>query len=171
MSISKKSKKNFNLLSYSRLLQETVFYYPIFIPFIFDIGLGLTELAYYIAAVNIGVLIFEIPSGILADRWSRKGTLFISTIFHMTSIAVMATSTSAQQIVFGAFLWGIFFAMQSGTHLAIIYDMLKEEKATSKYKKYAAKFNILGTTGLLVGSISGAIMQTSFHLSRPTFIR
>ena len=170
MTLSNDFTKNFNFLSYSRLLQELIFYYPIFVPFVYSLGLGVTELAYYVIAVNIGVLLFEVPSGVLADRWSRKGTLFLATFIHMASIITMGTSNSASQVIFGAFLWGIFFAMQSGTHHALIYDMLKTEKATASYKKYVAKFSLLGTLGLVIGSIAGAAIARYVSLPAAYFL-
>jgi len=155
---------SYKLLAISRLVQETIFWYSIFVAFAYSIDLSLQEISYSIIAVNLGVILFEVPSGVLADRWSRKWTLFIGTLTLIAASLIIGLSTGPLQYIIGSFIWGIFFALQSGSPESLIYDMLKVEKSTKLYKKYLARFTLMGTAGLMLGSFSGAFIADTVSL-------
>lgn len=162
--MTKYFKRNFDLLAYSRLIQEIVFWYSIFIPFAYSINLSLEQISFSIIAVNLGVLIFEVPSGVMADRWSRKWTLALSTLTLIISSLIIGLSNGVAPYIIGSFFWGISFALQSGTSESLIYDLLKKEGRTNLYKKYLARFALFGTAGLLVGSVAGSVIADFISL-------
>ncbi len=162
--------KNFKLLLISRLLQEVVFWYSIFIAFAYSINMTVEQVALSIVAVNIGVIIFEVPSGVLADRWSRKGTLALAMGTLMISSVGFGLSTEASHYIMASFLWGVFFALLSGTAEPLIYDMLKQEGETKQYKKYLGRYHMVGTIGLIVGSIAGGIIADLLSLRSAYFL-
>ncbi|HEX7276154.1 MAG TPA: MFS transporter, partial [Acidimicrobiales bacterium] len=88
--------------------------------------IGLMAAAY--AAV---VPLLEIPSGILADRWSRRGVLLVGNAGMVLSVVVGGLSTNVATYVVAALLFGVYFAMQSGTFDAIVYDTVLEETGDS----------------------------------------
>ena len=83
--------------------------------------------ALYAAAVPL----LEVPSGILADRWSRRGVLVIGNLGALASVAVGGLSTGVAMYLVAAVLLGVYFAMQSGTLDAIVYDAVLEETGSS----------------------------------------
>ena len=67
------------------------------------------------------------PVGILADRWSRRGVLMLASLASLASVIVGALSHNVGTYIASAMLLGVYFAMQSGTVDAIVYDTLVEE--------------------------------------------
>lgn len=156
--------RNFNLLTIGRFLQEMIFWYSIFIAFAYFIDMSIQQITYAVVATNLGIIVFETPSGVLADRWSRKWTLALGTGVLILASLVIGLSTGAYQYIVGSFLWGIFFALQSGTPDSLIYDLLKKDKKTNLYKKYLARYALLGTAGLIIGSIAGGFIAGAISL-------
>src|SRR6478609_2155565 len=87
-------------------IQSCVFWYSIEKPFMFSIGFTATTIGLMSAAYSIVMLITETPSGLLADRWSRKGILMIAGLLLALSALISGLSTNIITFIFGAMLWG-----------------------------------------------------------------
>lgn len=96
---------------------------------IFMTQLGFTPALFALMATAYGatVPLLEIPSGVLADRWSRRGVLILASLASLASVTVGALSHNVGTYIVSAMLLGVYFAMQSGTVDAIVYDTLVEE--------------------------------------------
>src|SRR5436305_15282119 len=79
------------------------------------------------AAYAAVVPVLEIPSGILADRWSRRGVLMRASGCALLSVLVGALSTGVASYIVSAMILGVFFALSSGTVDSNVYDTLTEE--------------------------------------------
>src|SRR6478609_6460962 len=96
----------------------------------FTPALVATMAAAYAAVVSV----LEIPSGILADRWSRRGVLMLAGATAAVSVGVGALAQGVAGYIASAMLLGVFFALQSGTVDSIVHDTLIEEfGATDEY--------------------------------------
>jgi predicted MFS family arabinose efflux permease len=83
-------------------------------------GLSYAELIPYATPGFIAFGLFSLPSGWLADRWSRKGMM---TVFFIgAGLAAIATSTAATplQIGVGLFIVGIFASIYHPVGLAMV---------------------------------------------------
>lgn len=151
------------------LLQGLVLWYAIEKLFMTSIGFdGVTFgiLAATYAAVS---LLLETPSGILADRWSRKGVLMIGSLFlALASLLCGLTSSVVVYIFGGAVLWGVYWALYSGTYESIIYDTLQEETGSSKqFSKYFGRIRMIDGVALALGALLGGLLGTVFELRVP----
>jgi hypothetical protein len=70
---------------------------------------------------------FEVPSGLLADRWSRRGVLVLASVAAAMSVTIGGLSQNVPMYLVAAVFLGLFFAMQSGTVEPIVYDTILEE--------------------------------------------
>jgi len=82
----------------------------------------LLEAVYYIS-----VVVLEVPSGYMSDRFGRKGALLVATLAGTASGLIFAFTRS-----FGAFcaaqaLYAAFMAFNSGSDTSLLYDSLKAE--------------------------------------------
>ena len=107
-------------------LQGVVLWVPVEKLFMKSIGFSVAQMGIVAACYAAIVPFLEIPSGILADRWSRRGVLIAADIALAASSLVGGLSTSVGTYIVAAFLLGTFFALQSGTVDSIIYDTLWE---------------------------------------------
>jgi MFS family permease len=75
------------------------------------------------AAVYASVVpLFEVPSGVLADRWSRRGVLILACVAAAVSVTIGGLSQNVATYMVAALFLALFFAMQSGTVESIVYD-------------------------------------------------
>jgi MFS family permease len=77
------------------------------------------------AAVNI-------PAGILADRWSRKGVLYLASGALAAASLICGLAHGIWGYAAGIIVWGGFFACYQGTYGAAVYDTLLEEAARQR---------------------------------------
>ena len=59
--------------------------------------------------------LLEVPSGILADRWSRRGVLGVSALALAACATVGGLSRGVGMYMVSAMVLGVYFAMYSGT--------------------------------------------------------
>jgi hypothetical protein len=76
------------------LFQGAVLWVPIEKLFLNEIGFDSAKVGVMAAAYAAAVPFLEIPSGILADRWSRRGVLILANIALMLASAIGGASNS-----------------------------------------------------------------------------
>ncbi|HSH56191.1 MAG TPA: MFS transporter [Candidatus Limnocylindrales bacterium] len=154
---------NIKKLYISNFLVGLVFWYGIEKLFMQSIGIDAVGIG-VAAAVVLGFnLIFDIPSGILADRWSRKGMLFIAVIAMAICSFILGSSHSLAPYLVGYILYGIYVVSTSGTYQAIIYDSLYEHGLAEQYSKIMGRAYALFLVGAGVANIvSGFLFQSAF---------
>ena len=127
-----------------------------------SIGIDAVGIGIATAVLTIFLLVFDIPSGILADKWSRKGLLIISTFALAAASLIFGLSNSLPMYIVGEVFYGIFVVATSGTYQAITYDTLKEQGMASKYSSVIGKAYALFLVGAGVGNIVGGFIANSF---------
>lgn len=151
-----------------------VLWYAIEKLYMRSIGFDDAGIALMVAAYSALMLIAETPSGIMADRWSRKGTLMVASVLLATASLICGLSTEPTLYIAGALAWGVFFSMYSGTYDSIIYDAVKEETGSGDlYEKYFGRFRFVDSLGLISGALVGGVigawlgLEWVFFLSVP----
>lgn len=112
---------------------STGFIAPIIIEFLLFRGMSYSDVGFLTATFMATWLVFEIPAGYLADRFSRRTMLGISS-----SLTVLAMLTFGFSGTFGGFLvayvvWGVSIVFRSGIDTAWLYDTLAEESEEEKF--------------------------------------
>jgi len=146
----------------SNFLAGLVFWFGIEKLFMSSIGIDAVGIGIATAVLTIFLLVFDIPSGILADKWSRKGLLIISTFALAAASLIFGLSNSLPMYIVGEVFYGIFVVATSGTYQAITYDTLKEQGMASKYSSVIGKAYALFLVGAGVGNIVGGFIANSF---------
>ena len=114
--------------------------------------------ALYAAAVPL----LEVPSGILADRWSRRGVLVIGNLGALASVAVGGLSSGVAMYLVAAVLLGVYFAMQSGTLDAIVYDAVLEETGSSDtFEAVLGRLRVVSSAALVIGALAGGALAAA----------
>lgn len=135
---------------------------PIEKLFLAEIGFTPQTVGLMAAAYAAVVPILEIPSGILADRWSRRGVLVIGNVGALLSVLVGGLSTSVTTYVVAALLLGVYFAMQSGTFDAIVYDTVVEETGSSElFESTIGRVRMAESASLVLGALAGGALAAA----------
>lgn len=151
-------------------LQSCVFWYSIEKLFMTSIGFTPLTIALMATAYSIVILGIETPSGIIADRTSRKGMLIVASIMLAVSSLIQGLSHSVVTYILGAMAWGVYAALYSGIYDPIVYDTLLEEAGhTNGFKRYFGWVKSLDGLGLVIGSLIGALLGANFGLRASFF--
>lgn len=125
--------------------------------FMTEIGFDASAMGLMAAMYAMFVPLVEIPSGVLADRWSRRGVLIVASAALILSTLVGGLSHNVPTYVLSAFILGIYFAMASGTFEAIVYDTVLEETGNSKdFERREGRVRLFSSLGGLIAALSGA---------------
>jgi MFS family permease len=153
----KRLSQNLNILFWGRAFTQVKIMNAVIVLFYLHRGVSIDQVFFLSVAWSLANLAFEVPSGYLADRFGRKGTLLLAVFL---SVLVWIATWFAQGFV--AFI-GVFILMAfahscfSGTEEAALYDTLKElgrEKEVTKYngRLHSAK-HIIAIFGPAIGAI------------------
>ena len=129
-------------------------------------GVGLMAAVY--AAV---VPLFEVPSGLLADRWSRRGVLVLASVAAAVSVAIGGLSQNVPMYLVSAGFLGLFFAMQSGTVESIVYDTVLEETGDSAaFEATIGRVRLIESGALVASALAGGVIAEVASLRMTYFL-
>jgi len=138
-------------------LQNLALWVPIEKLFMTSIGFDAASIGVMAAIYAVAVPIFELPSGVLADRWSRRGVLILASIAAIVSVAIGGLSQNVITYMVSALFLGIFFAMQSGTFDSVVYDTVLEETGGSEvFERTIGRVRLAESAALVAGALAGA---------------
>nr|WP_202894209.1 MFS transporter [Kribbella italica] len=114
-------------------MQDLIPLYPLYQLLFEDHGLTSTEISTLFIIWSATAFLLEIPSGALADVFSRRKLLMLGPALTGLGYAAWITVPSYAAFALGFILWGAGSALISGTYEAFVYDELAARGATAKY--------------------------------------
>lgn len=154
----------------SNFLTGLVFWYGIEKLFMSSIGINAVGVGTATAVLLAFNLLFDIPSGILADKWSRKGMLFVSAVSLAVSSVILGLSTGLALYIVGYLFYGVYVVSTSGTFQAIMYDSLHEQGRAKQYSKINGRAYALFLAGAGVANVAGGFIANSLSYSTTFYI-
>lgn len=120
-------------------------------------GFTLVEIGIAETIFHITSLIFEIPSGVLADVFGRKRMLIVSTVMRMAASVIMIMSNDLFMVCLSIAFMALSYNFSSGTGDALACDSLKLAGMGDRFEKYASNQLIIyrlcsGLSTLCAGS-------------------
>ncbi|MDE7429137.1 MAG: MFS transporter [Lachnospiraceae bacterium] len=101
-------------------------------------GYSLVEIGIVETVFHMTSLIFEMPSGILADVFGRKKMLIVSSVMRMIGNIVMILSNDLFMVCLSIAFHSLSYNFASGSDEALAYDSLKIAKMENKFEKYCS---------------------------------
>jgi predicted MFS family arabinose efflux permease len=152
-------------------LQNLLLWVPIEKLFMTGIGFDNGSVAVMAAAYAAVVPLLELPSGILADRWSRRGVLILAQAALVVAVVIGGLSTSVGVYIVSALFLGVFFALQSGTYESIVYDTVLEETGESSgFEPTIGRVRFVESAGLVLGALAGGVLAEAVPLRATYFL-
>lgn len=151
--------------------QDFVLWYAIEKLFMRSIGFNDAQIALAAIIVSSFMILLQVPSGIWADRWSRKGVLIIASFTMIASTLVGGLSHSIESYFICAALWGTFYGLYLGTYDSIVYDTLIEETGHSDdFEHYYGRLRIYQSLLLIGSALLSGIIGSTFGLRATYFL-
>lgn len=143
--------------------------------FLLDAGLSITETFIANAFFMFGSLIFEIPTGVVADLRGRRTSYIIgSVIVTFTTVAYFALWANGGSLALWSLvslLLGLGFTFYSGATEAWLVDALKATKYKGNLESVFAKGQITSGIAMLVGTVAGGAIAQISSLGVPYILR
>ena len=143
--------------------------------FLLDAGLSNTEAFAANAFFAVGQVIFEIPTGVVADTRGRRfsfilgaATLLVSTLLYLVMWQVQAPFIGW---ALASALLGLGFTFFSGATEAWLVDALKATGYTGDLEAVFGRAQIVGGAAMLAGSVLGGIVAQFTDLGMPYIVR
>ena len=130
-SLSPFSIANVKRFIWFRIFFNGRFYYPIFTILFLDFGLTLSQFAILNVVWAVTIVLFEVPSGALADTIGRRNLVVTASVLMVLELLLLAFAPRGIPtllfafFVFNRFLSGLAEAAASGADEALAYDSLK----------------------------------------------
>jgi MFS family permease len=146
---------------------------PVMVPYLRSIGLSMQEVFELQSIFSFFVLIFELPSGYIADLIGRKYTLVLASFFNGLGFSIMPFADSFWSLVVFEILLAVGVSLFSGTDISLIYDSLasiKNKKAEDIEGKVIGKKIFYSQTSEAVAAIVCSFL-VGFHLNMPVYVQ
>jgi len=145
-------------------LRNFILFTAVVIPFFGSLGLDFFHIMLIETSFALTVLIMEVPSGYLADKFGRRKIIIIGSLFGFVGMLIYSFSSTFEFFVLSESLIGFACSFISGADSAILYDSLKELKREDEYKKIEGRREAIRTTAIgLAALLSGIIATFSFR--------
>jgi MFS family permease len=148
-------------------IEALIFWYAIEKVLWSSVGITAEEIIILGLLAQSSQVLIEVPSSIVADRWSRRKTLIAASLFMLISIIIILSTQSFTAIALMSIVWAFYYAFQSGTVNAYIYDLLKEVGEQAQYRKAVSRYATLQLAGLLVSSVGASLLVKIGNLYTP----
>ena len=150
------------LLSGGRSLLFSMAFTASMIYRITEVGMSPLELVLVGTAMELAAFVFEIPTGVVADVYSRRLSILIGSVTIGLAFLLEGLVPLFGAVLLSQVIWGLGYTFTSGASEAWISDEIGEEAAAQAFVRGAQ----LGTAGGLLGIVVG-IALASVQLNLP----
>ena len=143
--------------------------------FLLDAGLSNAEAFGANACFSAGMVLFEVPTGIVADMWGRRASFLLGTVTLAvtTGLYVLLWRVEAPfwQWAVVSLLLGLGFTFFSGATEAWLVDALNATGFDGRLESVFGRGQVVTGVGMLGGSVAGGYVAQATNLGVPFVLR
>ncbi|MDF2815161.1 MAG: transporter, partial [Paenibacillus sp.] len=125
-------------------------------------GMSIQMVVYTEIIYAITIILLEVPTGILADKWSRKKMIVISAILGCSEFLILLFATEFWHFALVVVLAGISRTASSGSENALLYDSLQMAGKEQSFEKVLGRMNVCDYTSIIIAAMSGSFLANQF---------
>src|SRR5947208_8957810 len=127
-----------------------------------DFEFTLVDVAFW-----VGLLVFQLPVGVIADRYGRKRTIVLSEAFRSAGILGYGLATTFPLFVAANIVWSLGAAFSIGTS-SYLYETLLAAGHESEFPRYIGRNTMIQLLSNASGSFAGGLFVQAVHDLRLT---
>lgn len=151
-------KHNIPKLYIFKVLTSFLLFAPVIVLFFQENGLSMTEIMVLQALYSVSVISLEIPTGYIADYYSRRKAIFTSSLFLTAGMTIYSFGTDFWSFLAAELVWSIGVALFHGTDSALFYDTLTDLGRKESYQKLWGKATSYRLASAAVASVLGGLL-------------
>jgi MFS family permease len=138
-------------------------------PFFLQQGLSLTQIFILQAIFSLAFLLWEIPSGLIADRFGRAFSIKLSGPISVVGLLAYGFCSHFWQFLVCELILALGSGLMSGIDTALLLDSLRADGREDEYTHLGQRINAVGFWAVLA-SVPLAILLVQFVSIRSTLI-
>jgi MFS family permease len=156
-------------MSYERNIQNYTlyrFFYgmliigPVITPYFRWKGLSYTEIMWLQSIAALSVVIFEVPTGVVADKISRRLSLLCAGLCLGIALTIYIHTQSFYAFAFAEALFGLGLTFGSGADSALLYESLHRLGREDEYARIDGRAASFIFAGQAVGVVISSLLYT-----------
>ncbi|MEO6950937.1 MAG: MFS transporter [Polyangia bacterium] len=136
-----------------RFLSTAYLFVPVLVLFFQERGLDFKQIALLNTVYALTAIVFEVPTGVLADRFGRRRAMIAGALLMAAGCLVDYRGTSFWTFAIGEAFLALGLTLSSGADSAYLYDLLRDVGRSDRYRALEGR----ATAAKLVGS-AGALL-------------
>ncbi|MEM8767030.1 MAG: MFS transporter [Pseudomonadota bacterium] len=144
---------------------DFILVYPVYAILMLERGASEFELSILFVIWSASAVLFEIPSGVLADRLDRRRYVFTGSLIRALGFLTWWLWPVLPGFAVGFVLWSLGSAIHSGTLQALLHDLLAEQRRGDAFARIYGRGKAAQSLGVLLAmAIGGFVAETGYTL-------
>ena len=144
---------------------------PIWMVYLIDgRGMSLTQVALMESLFWITLVIAEVPTGAIADRWGRRTSLFLGACGFTIASVAFAFSATYPMLMLSYAIMATSMTLYSGAGHALLFDTLRQLGRTNEYEKHVGRSEAGAFAAMLVATMLGGPLAALVGFSNTILI-
>lgn len=115
-----------------------------------QVGLNPLQLILVGTALELTIFVFEIPTGVVADVYSRRLSVIIGYALLATGILIEGSVPVFEALLLSAFVAGLGYTFMSGATSAWLVDEIGQERAADAFLRSSQVGQVMALVGIVV---------------------
>lgn len=154
-------KRNRILLYIYEFISTMILFYIVDTLFYLERGISSSAYMFFVVVMYITKLIFEIPSGILADKYGKKKILLISQIMFIISTIIFIFAYNYTVFIIAIIIASLQKCFSTGIVNSFLYESLKEKE---KFNKVLFIKNTMYCISYMIAMLLGGYLGEKYGL-------
>lgn len=163
-SLNHKIKKNIPLDYINTFITNLNMQSSIWVLYLAYCGMNLAQIGLLEGVYHATSIIFEVPSGAVADLLGRKKSMLLSRLCIAISCVLMMVSNGFWMFALSFFIQALGNNFNSGSEEALVYDSMKYLRQEESYVGVNGRLNMLIEISQGIATVAGGILAEYSYL-------
>lgn len=146
------------------------FMHPVYPMFLLSRGLDLFEIGVVFATFQIGVFLFEVPTGAIADLYGRKVSFLLSCLIRLSAFLTYTVADGFLMCVVAELIDAIGVTLASGAIDAWAVDGVRAEGDRRPADRMFARSQAIVRAVMVIGGVACGYLADRFGLTVPWLV-
>jgi MFS family permease len=152
-------------------LMDFQLWWPLWVVYLREMrGFSLTQITVLDAPFWLVIVLAEVPTGAVADRWGRKWSLLLGAVTFSWAIVMFGLSSNYPLIIVSYLGWAVALTFQSGASSAFLFDSLKVLGREDDFERLTGRLFAAVSIAGLGGILLGAPFAAATNLATPILV-
>lgn len=155
-----------NLVALISFFGQLYFFVPVITPYLLEYDLTLAQIAGMQTMLLWAMLVMEVPTGVIADRFGHRASYTIALVLLAAGEGIFLLAHDYPTFLATQFISGTGFAFASGSVSAIVYESLPEDDRPARMQRAWGKIGAAIHASSVVAYAAGGWITADLSMAR-----